>query len=161
MDEIRSDPQDCPCQEGMFPRKSLSRRGLLFAAGSSAGVAVAGLSGQALAAGAAPAGAVLYDVPPDPTKELGRPLGVDGGYGTRSQFETAIRAPAPNPNPNTSWSYTPLASLIGNLTPSGCITSAITPACRPSIQRNIRWSSMASFRRRNASRWRTSSGCPR
>lgn len=119
MNESRSDQEGCPCKEGMFPRQSLSRRGLLFAAGSSAGMAAAGFPGRALAAGAAPPGAVLYDVPADPTKEQGRALGVDGGYGTRSQFESAIRAPAPNPNPYTSWSYTPLASLIGNITPSG------------------------------------------
>jgi hypothetical protein len=28
-------------------------------------------------------------VPEDPTKEPGRLMGVDGGYGSRSQFETA------------------------------------------------------------------------
>jgi sulfane dehydrogenase subunit SoxC len=68
---------------------------------------------------AAPPGAVLYDVAADPTKEQGRPTGEDGGYGTRSQFETATRLLAPNPNNFTTWSFTPLASLTGNITPSG------------------------------------------
>ena len=27
----------------------------------------------------------------DPTKEQGRMMGVDGGYGSRSQFETEVR----------------------------------------------------------------------
>jgi sulfane dehydrogenase subunit SoxC len=100
----------------MFPRKALSRRGLLFAAGSTAGAAAVSLPDPALSANA---GAVFYNVAADPTRELGRPLGVDGGYGTRSQFETAARVPAPNPTPYTTWSFTPLASLIGNITPSG------------------------------------------
>ncbi len=103
----------------MFPRRSLSRRGLLFAAGSSAGAAAIVAPARVLAAPATPPGAVHYDVAVDPTREQGRPLGVDGGYGSRSQFETALRLPAPNPNPGTSWSFTPLADLVGNLTPSG------------------------------------------
>jgi sulfane dehydrogenase subunit SoxC len=119
MGKTQSDHEDCPCKEGMFPKKALSRRGLLYAAGSTAGAAAVALPGRALAANAAPPGAALYDVAADPTKELGRPLGVEGGYGTRSQFETAVRAPAPNPTPYTTWSDTPLASLIGNITPSG------------------------------------------
>jgi sulfane dehydrogenase subunit SoxC len=109
--------EECPCQEGMFPRGNVSRRGFLFAAGSSAGAAAIVSPGLALAA--APPGAVEYPVAPDPTKEQGRPVGSDGGYGTRSQFETAVRVPAPNPNQGTSWSFTPLADLIGNVTPSG------------------------------------------
>ena len=109
----------CVCKEGMFPRPSPNRRKLLFAAGSS----LAALSLPATAAEAkkaeAPPGAVLYDVAADPTKEQGRPTGADGGYGTRSQFESAIRLLAPNPNNYTSWSFTPLAALVGNVTPSG------------------------------------------
>lgn len=118
MDQLRTDQEDCPCKEGMFPRKGFTRRRLLFAAGSSAGIATAGFAGRALADGAAPPGAALYDVASDPARVQGRPVGVDGGYGTRSQFETAARVPASNPNQQTSWSYTPLASLIGNITPS-------------------------------------------
>jgi sulfane dehydrogenase subunit SoxC len=120
MTEPDSDALSCPCKDGMFPRRSLSRRGLLFAAGSTAGMAATGLPGKALAADPAyPAGAPHYDVAADPTREQGRPLGVDGGYGSRSQFETALRLPAANPNPNTTWSFTPLADLVGNITPSG------------------------------------------
>jgi sulfane dehydrogenase subunit SoxC len=119
MGKTQSDQEDCACKEGMFPRRVLSRRGLLFAAGTTAGAAAVAFPGRTLAANGAPPGAALYDVAKDPTRELGRPLGVDGGYGTRSQFETAIRAPAPNPTRYTTWSYTPLASLIGNITPSG------------------------------------------
>ena len=115
-----AEPQDmCPCQEGMFPPVDARRRRLLLAAGTSL-VAAPLLSRSALAEGqATPPGAVHYDVAADPTREQGRPLGVDGGYGTRSQFETAVRLPAPNPNPYSSWSLTPHAELVGNLTPSG------------------------------------------
>jgi sulfane dehydrogenase subunit SoxC len=112
----RTGPEDCACKEGMFPRKSLSRRALLFAAGSTG--AAAALTERAGAAGAPP-GAALYEVAPDPTKEQGHPVGADGGYGTRSQFETAVRVQTPSAQPFSSWSFTPLASLVGNITPSG------------------------------------------
>lgn len=115
----RTDDPDCPCREGMFTKRA-DRRGFLFAAGS-------GLAASAMALGTsdahaedkAPPGAVWYDVPDDPTKEQGRPVAADGGYGTRSQFETAVRVRFPTPNANTSWSLTPLAALVGNITPSG------------------------------------------
>ena len=112
---------DCPCRDGMFPTVTPSRRGVLFAAGSAAGAAAAALlSRGALAAdGKAPPGAVHYDVPDDPTKEQGRPTAADGGYGTRSQFETEVRQRYPTPNENTSWSFTPLERMLGNLTASG------------------------------------------
>jgi hypothetical protein len=42
------------------------------------------------AAATAPPGAVEYPVQADPTKEQGRMMGVDGGYGSRSQFETEV-----------------------------------------------------------------------
>lgn len=112
------DAAPCPCREGMFPLAEPGRRGLLLAAGSSL-AALPLLGRTARAEPAAPPGAVHYDVAPDPTKVQGRPTGADGGYGTRSQFETAARALAPNPNAWTSWSFTPLADLLGNLTPSG------------------------------------------
>ncbi|HEX8828028.1 MAG TPA: sulfite dehydrogenase, partial [Xanthobacteraceae bacterium] len=83
----RQEGDDCACTDGMFPRASASRRGFLFAAGS-----VAGLAGTTAAlAQKAPPGAVYYDVPADPTRELGRPVAGDGGYGSRSQFETEVR----------------------------------------------------------------------
>lgn len=110
--------EDCPCREGMFPRGKVSRRGLLFAVGSTVGVSSASLVRPALAAAlSAPPGSIRYDVAADPTKEQGRPTFEDGGYGSRSQFETAVRLLAPNPNPNTT--FTPLADLLGNITPSG------------------------------------------
>jgi len=116
MDATPPVEEDCACKQGMFPRKPLSRRSLLFAAGSVAAVAA---PTRGRAENAAPPGAAHYDVAVDPTRELGRALGVDGGYGTRSQFETAVRLAAANPNAYTTSSLTPLASQIGNLTPSG------------------------------------------
>jgi len=114
-----SSAEDCDCKEGMFPRKPLSRRGLLFAAGSTAGAIAAGLPGRASAENTPPPGAALYEVATDPTKEPGRAIGLDGGYGTRSQFETAVRIVPSGSNPYTTFSLTPLASLVGNITPSG------------------------------------------
>jgi sulfane dehydrogenase subunit SoxC len=111
---------ECECRDGMFPtRVPTSRRGFLFAAGSSTGaVAAAALSGAALAQ-QAPPGAQHFDVPADPTKEQGRPVAGDGGYGSRSQFETEVRVRFPTPNEYTSWSFTPLQKMVGNLTASG------------------------------------------
>lgn len=111
---------DCDCKDGMFPsRAPTSRRGFLFAAGSAAGAAAAAMAGGAANAQKAPAGAQYFDVPADPTKEQGRAVGADGGYGSRSQFETEVRWRYPTPNENTSWSMTPLEKMLGNLTPSG------------------------------------------
>jgi sulfane dehydrogenase subunit SoxC len=115
-----SEDLDCECREGMFPtRVPSSRRAFLFAAGSSAGAAAAAaLSGAALAQ-QAPAGAQHFGVPADPTKEQGRPVAGDGGYGSRSQFETEVRVRFPTANEYTSWSFTPLQKMVGNLTASG------------------------------------------
>jgi len=111
--------EDCECKEGMFPRKHLaSRRRFLFAAGSLAST----LSAVSLAQAQdkkAPPGAVHFDVAADPTKEQGRAVAADGGYGSRSQFETEVRWRFPTANENTSWSMTPLEKMLGNLTPSG------------------------------------------
>jgi len=108
--------EECPCKEGMKPDVDVARRRLLLSA-----AAITAMPGQLAAAtpAKAPPGAVLYDVPENATKVMGRPLLEDGGYGTRSQFETAVRMRADNPNDMTSWSFTPLADTIGNLTPSG------------------------------------------
>jgi sulfane dehydrogenase subunit SoxC len=116
----RREAADCPCRDGMFPtRTPTSRRTFLFAAGSAAGSAAA-LGGAAFAADrTAPPGAQYFDVPADPTKELGRPVAGDGGYGSRSQFETEVRWRYPTPNEYTSWSMTPLDKMVGNLTASG------------------------------------------
>jgi sulfane dehydrogenase subunit SoxC len=78
------------------------------------------LVGASAALGVAPMQALAGDAPlGDPTKVPGTPTGDDGGYGKPSSFETARRVLANNPSPLTTWSYTPLASLVGNLTPSG------------------------------------------
>jgi sulfane dehydrogenase subunit SoxC len=115
----KAESLDCDCQEGMFPGlAAASRRRFLMAAGSGAGAAAALLGGSALAQ-SAPPGAVRFDVPADPTKEQGRAVGADGGYGSRSQFETEVRVRFPTPNENTSWSFTPLEKMVGNLTASG------------------------------------------
>jgi sulfane dehydrogenase subunit SoxC len=111
--------EECDCKDGMFPRQRLSsRRSFLAAAGS-----VAGVAGAARIARAeppkTPPGAVHYDVADDPTKEQGRAVASDGGYGSRSQFETEVRVRYPTPNENTSWSLTPLDKVLGNITASG------------------------------------------
>lgn len=113
------DYEDCPCREGMFATRRPDRRRFLFAAGSAVGGAAAVAAGAAQAGNKAPAGAQWFEVPDDPTKEQGRAVAADGGYGLRSQFETAARVRYPTPNEYTSWSLTPLATLTGNLTPSG------------------------------------------
>jgi sulfane dehydrogenase subunit SoxC len=107
--------QECECKDGMFPRSPASRRKFLFAAGSAASLA----GSTAALAQKAPPGAVYYDAPADPTKELGRAVAADGGYGSRSQFETEVRTRFPTANEYTSWSFTPLDKMVGNLTASG------------------------------------------
>lgn len=110
----------CDCKDGMFPvRAPANRRDFLFAAGSSAGAAAAAMMSGPAAAQQAPPGAIRFDVPADPTKEQGRAVGADGGYGSRSQFETEVRMRFPTPNENTSWSFAPLDKMLGNVTASG------------------------------------------
>ena len=104
-------PPDCACKEGMFPGPT--RRGLL-AGGIGAGLVAAGA-----ARADAPPGAIEYDVPPDPTKEQGRLILDDGGYGSRSQFENEVRWRYPTASVESSWSMTPLAAGFGIVTPSG------------------------------------------
>jgi sulfane dehydrogenase subunit SoxC len=108
--------EDCACKEGMFPDPG--RRQVLSGA-----VALAGAGATALLAGrasaAAPPGAVEYDVPEDPTKVQGRLTGADGGYGTRSQFETEVRWRFPTATQESSWTMTPLEDGQGIITPSG------------------------------------------
>jgi sulfane dehydrogenase subunit SoxC len=107
--------QECDCKDGMFPRSPASRRKFLFAAGSAASLA----GSTAALAQKAPPGAIYYDAPADSTKELGRAVAADGGYGSRSQFETEVRTRFPTANEYTSWSFTPLDRMVGNLTASG------------------------------------------
>jgi sulfane dehydrogenase subunit SoxC len=110
---------ECACKDGMFPtRAPTNRRTFLFAAGSTAGAAVLATPGRA-ADPKAPPGAEYFEVPPDSTKQLGRPVAGDSGYGSRSQFETEVRWRFPTANEYTSWSMTPLDKMLGNLTASG------------------------------------------
>ena len=115
----KAQEQACKCKDGMFPGAGLTdRRTFLFASGSLAGV----MSSPALAQPAgqkAPPGAIHFDVPADPTREQGRAVAADGGYGSRSQFETEVRWRFPTANEHTSWSMTPLDKMLGNLTASG------------------------------------------
>ncbi len=108
-----ADDEDCDCKEGMF--NGLTRRGLLMGGVALGGSALAG--GRARAE--APPGAIEYDVQPDPTKEQGRLILDDGGYGSRSQFESEVRWRYPTASIDSSWSMTPLASGRGMITPSG------------------------------------------
>ena len=86
------------------------------------GLAAGAVSSSALAQPAgqkAPPGAIHFDVPADPTKEQGRAVLADGGYGSRSQFKSEVRWRFPTANEYTSWSMTPLDKMLGNLTASG------------------------------------------
>jgi sulfane dehydrogenase subunit SoxC len=104
---------DRPCQDGMFPG-AIGRR-FLFGAGAAAATLAA-----RTAAGAATAQPITAaSTPPDSTRVPGRATGTDGGYGSRSPFETERRILGPTPNDLTTWTFTPLASQLGNLTPSG------------------------------------------
>ncbi len=105
----RSEDPSCPCTNGMFTARPQRRR-FLFAAGAAT---LAGAKTVSAATNAAPT------VPPDPTRVPGRGTGEDGGYGSRSGFETARRVLGPVPNSLTTWTFTPLAEQVGNLTASG------------------------------------------
>ncbi|MDF3855055.1 sulfite dehydrogenase [Paracoccus pantotrophus] len=104
---------DCDYREGMFP--GLSRRGMLLGGALLGGA----LLGARPARAEAPPGAIEYPVQPDPTREQGRVILEDGGYGSRSQFENEIRWRYPTASLDSSWSLTPLASGHGIITPSG------------------------------------------
>ncbi|WP_214430063.1 hypothetical protein, partial [Escherichia coli] len=113
--------EDCECKQGMFAKAAApNRRAFLFASGSFAGtIGAASLASAQAPKPKAPAGAFFFDVPEDSTKEQGRAVADDGGYGSRSQFETEVRWRYPTPNDITSWSMTPLDKGLGNITPSG------------------------------------------
>jgi sulfane dehydrogenase subunit SoxC len=112
----KAELENCECKEGMFPNPD--RRRFLVGAAAVAGAGIAGVL-PTRAYSAAPPGAVDYPVPADPTKVQGRPIGDDGGYGTRSQFETEVRWRFPTATKESSWSMTPLAGGEGIVTPSG------------------------------------------
>lgn len=106
----------CECKDGMFPRTD--RRNFLVGATAAAGAGAAALLGRGASA-AAPPGAMDYPVQADPTKEQGRLTNEDGGYGSRSQFETEVRWRFPTATKESTWTMTPLDKGNGIITPSG------------------------------------------
>jgi sulfane dehydrogenase subunit SoxC len=114
---LKEDLEACACKEGMFPNptKAMGRRSFLTGGAMLAGATLV----PRLSSAAAPAGAFEFPVYPDPTKIQGRPIDDDGGYGSRSQFETEARWRYPTATQLSSWSMSPLASQVGNITPSG------------------------------------------
>ena len=104
--------EECECKEGMFP--SVGRRGFLAAAGAAGATAL-----MTHSANAAVPGAMDYPVQKDPTREQGRLTNDDGGYGSRSQFESEVRWRFPTATKESSWTMTPLDKSQGIVTPSG------------------------------------------
>jgi sulfane dehydrogenase subunit SoxC len=113
--ERKQEEELCECKEGMFPRTD--RRAFLTGATAVAGAGAAALLGRGAAA--APPGAMDYPVQEDPTKEPGRLTNDDGGYGSRSQFESEVRWRFPTATKESSWTMTPLDKGNGIVTPSG------------------------------------------
>lgn len=107
--------EDCDCKDGMFA--TADRRQFL----AGAGVGVAALMSGSMAAHAqeAPPGAKWYEPQDEPWKAVGDPVNRNGGYGTRSQFETEVRWRYPTATELSSWTMTPLAAGMGIVTPSG------------------------------------------
>jgi sulfane dehydrogenase subunit SoxC len=105
--------EDCDCKQGMFAL-STTRRQVFGGAGLVAAVGMTAMLPRNAQA-KAPPGAVEYDLPEDPTKDQGRMMGVDGGYGSRSQFEREVRWF----NPTRTASGTPTQNGYGIITPSG------------------------------------------
>jgi sulfane dehydrogenase subunit SoxC len=105
--------EDCECKQGMFALAP-SRRQLFGGAGLVAAVGMTAMLPRTAHA-KAPPGAVEYPVPQDPTNEPGRVMGTDGGYGSRSQFESEVRWA----NPSRTASFTPMHPGYGIITPSG------------------------------------------
>ena len=96
----------------------IDRRKFLTAAATAAGVGAAGLISKEANAGV-PAGSIDYPVPEDPAKVQGRLTNADGGYGSRSQFESEVRWRFPTATKESSWTMTPLDKSKGMITPSG------------------------------------------
>lgn len=115
----KAELENCECKEGMFPNPAPARRRFMLTGALLAGTGAAGMLPRLAVAAGAPPGAKEYPVPPDPTKVQGRGIGANGGYGTRSQFETAVRWRFPQPTTESDWSMTPLADEYGIVTPSG------------------------------------------
>src|SRR4029077_919427 len=99
--------EDCDCKDGMFALAP-SRRQMFSGAGLVAAVGMTAMLPRTAAA-TAPPGAVEYPLQADTTREPGRLMGVDGGYGSRSQFETAVRWV----NPTKTAGFSPLQQSYG------------------------------------------------
>jgi len=112
---LAKEEEDCECRDGMFPGKAGRRSFLLGAAAT----ATAAGALPKIARAEAPPGAIDYPVAADPTKEQGRGTADDGGYGSRSQFETEVRDRFPTATTESSWTMTPLDKSQGIITPSG------------------------------------------
>lgn len=112
------DAEPCECKDGMFPSSgppaNEGRRQFLAATAGATAMMVGGVASAAV-----PAGAKDYPVQDDPTKVQGRLTNDDGGYGTRSQFETEVRWRFPTATKESSWTMTPLDASNGIVTPSG------------------------------------------
>lgn len=111
-----TDDELCECKEGMFPKNDPPDR-RQFLAGVAASATALAVHGSAHSA--APAGAIEYPVQEDPTKVQGRLTSDDGGYGSRSQFESEVRSRYPTATRESSWTMTPLDKSEGVITPSG------------------------------------------
>ena len=81
--------RDCECKEGMFVLAA-TRRQLFRSTGLVAAVGMTAMLPRRADA-KPPPGSVEYPVAIDSTKEPGRMMGEDGGYGSRSQFENETR----------------------------------------------------------------------
>jgi sulfane dehydrogenase subunit SoxC len=105
--------EDCECKDGMFALAATRRQ--VFAGTGLAAAAGLGAMLPREANAKAPAGAIDYPVPEDSTREQGRVMGADGGYGSRSQFEAEVRWA----NPTKTAGFSPLQNSFGTITPSG------------------------------------------
>jgi len=114
----KAEEESCDCQDGMFATvgPTVGRRG--FLAGSLGGAAAL-MTARLAQAQEVPPGAKYYEVQDEPWNALGTPVNRNGGYGTRSQFETEVRWRYPTATEYTSWSMTPLGHSVGIITPSG------------------------------------------
>ncbi|WP_404383729.1 sulfite dehydrogenase [Caenispirillum salinarum] len=117
---LKAAREDCDCKDGMFAGVT-SRRGVLagFTAAAAGLAASAARAGEGAPVEGIPPGAKDFPVPDTPWKSLGPPVNRNGGYGSRSQFETEVRWRYPTATDTTSWSMTPLGEGMGIVTPSG------------------------------------------
>jgi sulfane dehydrogenase subunit SoxC len=109
----RNNPASPYFNQGGPPRAG--RRKFMLGSMAAAGVA-GGLPLNALSA--VPLGAVEHEVPADASRVQGYPLD-DQSYGSRSQFETEVRARFKTATAQSSWTFTPLDKGCGIITPSG------------------------------------------